>query len=75
MECTRCHGFMAKERLYDLLENDGQFDVGAWRWGSRCVACGKVSDWVIEQNRQIAAKAVTANQRKGNARNEEAGAA
>ena len=31
--------------------------------------------WVIEQNRRIAAKAVTANQRKGNARNEEAGTA
>ena len=45
------------------------------RWAYRCVGCGKVSDWVIEQNRQIAAKAVTANQRKGNARNEEAGAA
>jgi hypothetical protein len=28
--------------------------------------------WVIEQNQRIAAKAVTANQRKGNARNEEA---
>ena len=75
MECTRCHGFKAKERLYDLLENDGQTYVSGWRWGYRCVACGKVSDWVIEQNRQIAAKAVTANQRKGNARNEEAGAA
>ena len=24
MECIRCHGFMVKERLYDLLENDGQ---------------------------------------------------
>jgi hypothetical protein len=31
--------------------------------------------WVTEQNRRIAANAVTANQRKGNARNEEAGTA
>ena len=75
MECTRCHGFMAQESLYDLLENDGQVYASGWRWAYRCVACGKVSDWVIEQNRQIAANAVTANQRKGNARNEEAGAA
>lgn len=75
MECTRCHGFMAKERLYDLLENDGQVYVSGWRWAYRCVACGKVSDWAIEQNRQIVANAVTAKQRKGNARNEEAGAA
>jgi len=75
VECTWCHGFMAKERLYDLLENDGQVYLSGWRWAYRCVVCGKVSDWVIEQNRQIAAKAVTANQRKGNARNEEAGAA
>lgn len=51
MECKRCHGFMAKERLYDLLENDGQAYASEWRWAYRCVACGKVSDWVIEQNR------------------------
>ena len=42
MECTRCHGFMAKERLYDLLENDGQVYASEWRWAYRCVACGKV---------------------------------
>jgi hypothetical protein len=75
VECTWCHGFMAKERLYDLLENDGQVYVSGWRWAYRCIACGKVSDWVIEQNRQIVAQAVTASQRKGNARHEEAGAA
>jgi len=75
MECTRCHGVMAKERLYDLLENDGQVYVSGWRWAYRCVACGKVSDWVIERNRQIADKAVTTDQRKRNARNAEAGAA
>ena len=75
MECTWCHGVMAKERLYDLLENDGQVYVSGWRWAYCCVACGKVSDWVIEPNRQIVAKAVTASQRNGNARNEEAGAA
>jgi len=75
MECPRCHCFMGKERLYDVLENDGQPYVSGWRWGYRCVACGKISDWVIEQNRQIADKAVTTDQRKRNARNVEAGAA
>ena len=70
MECTRCHGFKAKERLYDLLENDGQTYVSGWRWGYRCVACGMISDSVIEQNWQIARKPVTADERT---RNEEAG--
>ena len=27
MECTRCHGFMAKDPLYDLLENDENYEV------------------------------------------------
>lgn len=62
---------MLKERLYDLLENDGQVYVSGWRWAYRCLTCGKVSDWVIEQSRQLAAKAVIANQRK---RTVEAGA-
>jgi hypothetical protein len=44
VECTRCHGFMAKERLYELLENDGQVYISTWRWAYRCGACGKVSD-------------------------------
>ena len=75
VECTQCHGFMAKERLYDLHENDGQVYVSEWRWAYRCIAYGKVSDWAIQQNRRSAAKTVTAKQRKGNARNEEAGTA
>ena len=54
---------MLKERLYDLLENDGQAHVSGWRWVYRCPACGKVSDWTIEQNRQIAAHAVAGDQR------------
>ena len=44
MECTRCHGFMAKERVYEVLENDGQVYISTWRWAYRCGACGKVSD-------------------------------
>ena len=50
MKCERCHGLMVKERLYDFLENDGQIYVGGWRWVSRCGTCGKVADWVVEQN-------------------------
>ena len=75
MTCARCCGVMLKERVYDLLENDGQAYVSGWGWAYRCVTCGKVSDWIFEQNWQIAANAVTASQRNGNARNEEAGAA
>lgn len=56
MECTRCHGVLVKERLYDLLENDGQPYVGAWYWAYRCVACGHVSNWAVEQNRQMAGR-------------------
>ncbi len=75
MECMWCHGFMAKDHLYDLHENDGQVYASGWRWAYRCVGCGKVSDWAIEQNRQITGNAVTANQRGENARNDEPGAA
>lgn len=72
MECARCHGFMVKERLYDLLENDGQVYAGGWRWAHRCVACGNVSGWVVEQNREMARHTITADKRT---RNTEAGAA
>jgi hypothetical protein len=73
MTCARCRGVMLKERLYDLLENDGQAYVSGWGWVYRCVTCGKVSDWTIEQNRQIAANAVTGDQRKMTVKNAEAG--
>ena len=63
MTCTSCRGVMLKERLYDLLENDGQAYVSGWGWVYRCLACGKVSEWTIEQNRQIAANPVTGDQR------------
>jgi hypothetical protein len=54
---------MLKERVYDLLENDGEAYVSGWGWAYRCVTCGKVSDWIIEQNWQIAANAVTGDPR------------
>jgi len=72
MGCPRCHDVMVKGRFYDVLENDGQFYVGAWRWGSRCIACGKVSDLAIEQNRQMARQSGTVDERTSNL---EAGAA
>lgn len=58
MKCERCHGLMVKERLYDLLENDGQIYVGGWRWVSRCGSCGKVTDWLVEESRQLVSTAV-----------------
>jgi hypothetical protein len=58
MECGRCHGLMTKERLYGFLENDGQVYVGGWQWVSRCNACGKVADWMIEENRRRANTAI-----------------
>ena len=44
--------------------------------GDGCTAAshvGKVSDWIIEQNREIAANAVTGGQRKMTVKNAEAG--
>jgi hypothetical protein len=64
---------MLKECLDDLLENDGHAYVSGWGWVYRCVTCGKVSDWTIEQNRQIAAYAGTGDQQKMTVKNAEAG--
>jgi len=44
MQCRRCHGTVIRERVYDWLENDGQFYVSGWRWVSRCVECGNVAE-------------------------------
>ena len=74
MTCARCRGSMLKERLYDLLENnDVQAYVSGWKWVYRCSHVRKVSDWIIEQNQQIAANAVTGDQRKMSVKNAEAG--
>ncbi|HEV8329540.1 MAG TPA: hypothetical protein VGQ08_18875 [Nitrospiraceae bacterium] len=69
--CMRCGGLMVIEQCLDFWDDADHLDFMTRRY----VQCGEVSDWAVEQNRQIAAKAVTAKQRKGNARNEEAGAA
>lgn len=58
MKCGRCHGLMAKERLYDFLENDGQVYISGWRWISRCNACGNLADWAVVQNGQMVGHAV-----------------
>jgi hypothetical protein len=73
MTCARCCGVMLKERVYDFLENDGQAFVSGWGWAYRCVTCGKVSDWIIEQNWQIAANAVTGDPRTMTVKNAVAG--
>jgi hypothetical protein len=63
MECVHCRGVMLKERLYDLIENDGQFYVSGWRWANRCIACGKVLNWGTEEKRQTAGNVVTVDER------------
>ena len=62
MNCIRCHGVMVKERLYELLENDAQVYVAGWRWGTRCVACGHVSEWVADRMEPMADAAVLVGQ-------------
>lgn len=52
MTCARCHEATTRERLYDLLENDGQVYVGGWRWVSRCGTCGNVTNWAREETEQ-----------------------
>jgi hypothetical protein len=42
MRCRWCRGLMAKEPLYDYVENDGQLYAAAWTWVYRCGTCAKV---------------------------------
>jgi len=53
MRCSRCQSFMVKDHLYELLENDGQVYVGAWRCGHRCPGCGCVVVSVREQDETL----------------------
>jgi hypothetical protein len=65
MECRRCRVPMVKERLYDYLENDGQFYPGPWKWVYRCVACSNVTNWIVEQHRQMVGSAGLVDERTG----------
>ena len=49
MQCIRCHGSVIRERVYDWLENDGQFYVSGWRWVSRCAECGHAYEGIKPQ--------------------------
>ena len=46
MECSRCHGFMVKDQVYDLL--DAVFHTDIWR----CVNCGELLDPMIVKVRK-----------------------
>ena len=46
MTCSRCHGFMVQERLYDL--QDTSIHTDAWR----CTNCGDLADSIILKNRE-----------------------
>ncbi len=47
MNCTRCHGLMVPDYLFDLQGTSGHM----WRHSQRCMNCGHVYDAVIEHNR------------------------
>ena len=43
MQCSRCPGFMARDRSYDLLDDSGQLSFSAWR----CVRCGGIIEEIL----------------------------
>jgi hypothetical protein len=47
MNCSKCHGFMINDRVYDAGE--AIFDLSIWR----CLNCGETVDPLILQNRLI----------------------
>lgn len=50
MNCSRCHGLMAKDHFMDFDGTIGHM----WMTGWRCMNCGHVNDPRIERNRQLA---------------------
>lgn len=40
MSCTRCNGMDVNDQFYDRVDEKGHLRLGAWRWASRCPACG-----------------------------------
>ncbi len=45
MGCRRCHGFMVRDHVFDLLDTNLRAEV--WR----CVSCGNIIDREILMNR------------------------
>ena len=67
------HGVMASWRKSACTICSRTMDRSTSAHGDGLIAASAVArslTWVIEQTRRIAANAVTANQRKGNARND-----
>ncbi len=45
MRCSRCPGFMAQDRSYDLFDEAGALHFSAWR----CRGCGSMIEEIIAQ--------------------------
>ena len=45
MNCSKCHGLMVNDRIYDA--DEAIFDLSIWR----CLNCGETVDPLILQNR------------------------
>lgn len=49
MNCTRCDGMMVADDLLDIQESSQPM----WMRGYRCVACGNITDPVIQKHRMV----------------------
>ncbi len=45
MKCSRCHGFMVRDHILDVLDTEIHSEV--WR----CICCGNITDPIILANR------------------------
>ena len=45
MKCSRCHGFMVRDHILDVLDTEIHSEV--WR----CICCGNIMDPIILANR------------------------
>ena len=43
MRCTRCAGICASGQFYDRVDEQGQMQLGAWRWALPGSLCGAMS--------------------------------
>jgi hypothetical protein len=54
MICTRCHGLMVPDHLFDVHGTSGHM----WRRSERCMNCGHIHDAVIARHRGAGAAPV-----------------
>jgi len=48
MGCKRCQGLMVSDAFIDMDDDSGYLWLGVWR----CVNCGEVIDFGVDQNRR-----------------------